>query len=369
MSPTLRCRCQTKGRSLTTTSGPGRAIRLALWVAFGSAFAATAGEFPEVTFSMPLTPVAHGGRAAFVESASLMGRVLDNVANAGRQGSGFNPLCFRAYPDKPVYSTGATGLNFEHVFNGVAANKGISMFTPRTDPVELAQVSSNSVRLHWPAQGSSWAMDCQLTYTLVGSNAIDLDFSATPAQERFGQGYAALMWASYLACTRDRKIHFFGVDGDREGWVAFGENEGDSFETGTVSFRGTEPLPRESGSQTLNIVEHPTKHFSKPFYYGLVDGDHDLETTNDTLAYVMMFDQEAPIRFAMWNFVKDAAGAADPHRPAWDWQFVIHQPEAGRQYRYHARLLIQPFTSREEILELYETWSKALEMSASQRSK
>jgi hypothetical protein len=136
------------------------------------------------------------------------------------------------------------------------------------------------------------------------------------------------------------------------------------FETGTVSYRGVAPLPFEKDSAALNIVEHPAKAFLKPFYYGLLDGDHDLGTTNDTLAYIMMFDQDKPIRFAMWNFVRDAAGKADPHRPAWDWQFVIRNPVLGKRYGYRARLVICPFSSRQEILHLYEKWTKTLAAAA-----
>jgi hypothetical protein len=316
------------------------------------------GEAVDRRLGIPLAPVAKAGQEAFVESESLIGRVLDNVANKGRQGSGFNPLCYKAFAGKPVYSTGATGLNFEHVFNGVAADKAISMFTPRSDPVELVQTSTNSVRLHWPADHSSWGTDCELTYTLTDRDAIGLEFCVTPTQERFRQGYAAFMWAAYMACARDRKIHFYGVEGDREGWLAFGEDVDGGFETGTVSYQGVAPLPYDRDSQALNIVEHPSKHFLKPFYYGLIDGDHDLATTNDTLAYVMMFDQTTTIRFAMWNFVRDAAGHADPHRPAWDWQFLIQKPVLGRQYRYRARLVICPFVSRENILQIYEEWAK-----------
>lgn len=41
-------------------------------------------------------------------------------------------------------------------------------------------------------------------------------------------------------------------------------------------------------------------------------------SVSTSLRLFMVFDQDTPVRFAMWNFVKDAAGKADPHRPAWD---------------------------------------------------
>ena len=46
------------------------------------------------------------------------GTLLDNVANASRQGSGFNPLCNAAFPGTSLFRDDAVGWNFEHIFNG-----------------------------------------------------------------------------------------------------------------------------------------------------------------------------------------------------------------------------------------------------------
>ena len=45
-------------------------------------------------------------------------------------------------------------------------------------------------------------------------------------------------------------------------------------------------LPYEEEAQILNFIEHPKKKFTSPFYYGLIDGDHDLETISDKLLYL-----------------------------------------------------------------------------------
>ena len=58
-------------------------------------------------------------------------------------------------------------------------------------------------------------------------------------------------------------------------------------------------LPYEEEAQTLNLIEHPKQKFITPFYYSLIDGDHDLETISDKLLYLVLFDQTDPIRFAM----------------------------------------------------------------------
>ncbi len=301
------------------------------------------------------------GHEILLESPDFTGRLLDNVSNAMHQGSGFNPLCYRHYPGKPVFRPDLVGLNFEHIFNGSAADKGICMFTPRKDVCELVSISTSSASLHWPMEHSSWNMGCSMTYQMASPNAIDIQFEVTPSADRFPLGYAAFMWASYMHRTRERCIHFLGQEGDRHGWIRFGEDLPQGFETGTVSFKDVPDLPYEKETATLNILEHPTKKFTKPFYYGLIDGDNDPATQDDTLVYIMMFDQSETIRFALWNFIRDSNNQPDPHSPAWDWQFVIHKPEVGKTYGYRARVVIKPFAGREDVEKEYANWKGSQE--------
>lgn len=306
-------------------------------------------------------PVQPGGQQAVLDTTKLWGRLLDNVANRNRQGSGFNPLFHLDYPDKPIFRTQATGLNFEHIFNGVAKDSAISMFTPRRDLVKLTAHSRQSATLHWPADGNSWGAESSMKYTFAAPDIVDLQFQTKFSQDRFGQGYAAFMWASYMGFTRDRFIHFYGIREGVEGWTRFGETQSDgNIELGTIRHAAAQPLPFEKGAQTLNIVENDAKQFLKPFYFGLLDGDHDMATREDTLAYIVMFDQMESIRFAVWNFIRNSSGAPDPHRPAWDWQFVVRKPELGKEYGYRTRIIIQRFTTAEDVLKLYERWVASL---------
>ena len=130
-----------------------------------------------------------------------------------------------------------------------------------------------------------------MIYDLSKKGQIDLSFECTPTKDLFPQGFVAMMWASYMNRTLDRKIHFWGKDGDRTGWVQFGVGKGKDFEVGTVAHADVSDLPSESGAQTLNLIEHPEKKFITPFYYGLLDGDHDLQTTDDKLLYLVLFDE------------------------------------------------------------------------------
>jgi hypothetical protein len=291
-----------------------------------------------------------------LSAGELTGRLLDNLANHNH--SGFNPLWHSFAPGNSLFRTDLVGLNYEHIYNGAAADREISMFTPRKENCELVVHSTDSATLRWPLELSAWKIGCELSYRLIAPHAVDLTFSATPTVDRFPLRYVVFMWASYMNRTRERTIHFLGRDGAQEGWINFGEDTPEGFETGAVGYEGLPPLRYEEGAQTLNILEHPTKQFKKPFYYGLLDADHDLKTATDTLVYIMMFDQTEPIRFALWNFIQDEQGKPDPHSPAWDWQFVIRQPVVGQTYRYHARVVIKPFLGREDVEREYEAWRR-----------
>ena len=302
---------------------------------------------------------AEGGHMVDLAGGAWRGRFLDAPANRGRSGNGFNPLRHERWPDQNLFRDDATGLYFEHIFNGTAADHALSMFTPNKDPHTVAGVSPVSATLRYPAETNTWKIASEMTYTLQG-DAIDIEFRATPSEERFPLGFAAFMWASYMNHTRERPIHFYGMKEGREGWVAFGEDLEEGFETGTIAFNGVPDLPYEEGAQTLNLIENPAKKFLLPFYYGLVDGDGLESTTEDTMAYVMMFDRQESMRFALWNFIRNAAGEPNSRSPAWDWQFVIHEPVPGKTYGYRARVLYVPFTTPEAIRAAYEEWAASL---------
>ena len=142
----------------------------------------------------------------------------------------------------------------------------------------------------------------------LGPDWVDMEFTARLTDASCAPlGYVAFMWASYMNRTRGRAIHFYGTCDGEEGWVRFGEDLPDGgFETGTVAHASVDPLPHEEGAQTLNIVEDPRKRFLLPFYYGLAESG---------MVYAMMFDQEAPIRFALWNFIPGRARTAGPPKP------------------------------------------------------
>lgn len=269
-------------------------------------------------------------------------------------GAGLSWIAHDKYPNTCPFRWVA--LNYEHVFNGAAADNLRAAETPRRDPLVLLPAMPDTVRAHWPAAQSSWDMDSDMAYTLTAPDAVDISFSVTPRKVCAPLGYVALMWASYLNFARDGRIHFWGEEAGQEGWCALGEPTGDSkLDLGsTVPFKGEATLPVEPQTLVINLTEHPTKRFLKPFYYGLTDGDQNFDTQDDTMVVIMMFDREAPIRLTRWNWT------GNPHWPAWDWQFVIRDPQVDTTYRYRARMVYKPFVSPEDVMAEYDRWRAGL---------
>lgn len=311
---------------------------------------------------LPLFVAALFGQTSLkVESPSFQGRLHDNISNQQRQGSGFTPLSVKPFAQQNLYRDDAVGLNFEHIFNGAEAEYDISMFTPRKDRCQLRRVKAHQYELSWPARDSRWSIDARMFYDLSHQGQIDLTFACTPKKDIFPHKYVAMMWASYMNRARDRKIRFWGKDGSRTGWVEFGVGTGNEIEVGTVAHHGTPDLRHDVNAQTLNVVEHPRKRFITPFYYGLIDADHDLTTHDDTLLYLVLFDQTDAIRFAMWNFIRDEHGNPDTHSPAWDWQYVIREPKVDQRYGYRARVVVEPYTGVDQVWNAYRRWTQEVD--------
>ena len=78
------------------------------------------------------------------------------------------------------------------------------------------------------------------------------------------------------------------------------------------------------------------------------------------MTLMLMFDRSHPktdeIRLSLFKFkVK-----VEQRKPAWDFQYVIHKVEEGREYGYRGRLVWKKFVSEADYLREYESWQKSL---------
>ena len=89
------------------------------------------------------------GERVTLKAGKLAGVLHDNASNAGRDGAGFNPLRYTDYPKSTLYRPDQVGLNFEHIFNGLARDYEPSFFTPRVDRNDQVVHSEQSASIRF----------------------------------------------------------------------------------------------------------------------------------------------------------------------------------------------------------------------------
>ncbi len=250
----------------------------------------------------------------------------------------------------------SAGLNFEHVICG-HSNRA-NAFTPRVGKYELLRLGDGvSAKLVRKAEDDPWELASSLKYTLTVPNAIDFEFQCRANnRELFGQrGYAVLFFANYMNDVAEVPIHFRGVTGpgEEEKWISAGAPPGhpDYNQGGTYRSLPAADLAYDTNHNfKLNLWSYDYPRFTRPFYYG---------RAAHGMVFILMFDRmhrrEDEIRFSLFKFKVPRRP-----RPAWDFQYVIHQVEAGRPYGFKGRLIWKRFVSADDCQEEYQRWQTAI---------
>jgi hypothetical protein len=252
-------------------------------------------------------------------------------------------------PDTPSASA---GLNFEHIISG--QNNQHNKFSPRKGPYSLHRLENGrSVVLRRDAADSPWQMASTLTYTLIEPHYIDFDFKCTPRDASlFGsRGHALLFFANYMNDVADAAIHFRGIseEGAEESWISADAPKGPSLYEGGGTYRHKDAPPLlfdEDLEFNLNSWSYDWPKYSEPLYYGLAAKN---------MVFILMFDraytEEDEIRFSVFKFKLNRFP-----RPAWDFQYVIHKVETGKEYGFKGRLVWKRYIGTEDCLEEYRAW-------------
>lgn len=250
----------------------------------------------------------------------------------------------------------SAGLNFEHIISGHSdpANK----FTPRHGRYTLHRLDERTVELRRRKEDSPWSVSSTLRYEVVPPHYVDFEFRCTPHDaSRFGeQGYGIFFWADYMNQVEDVALHFLGQEAanGEEKWIAGNAPQTHPDYVGGGTYRNVSAKALEYDEDhnfKLNVWSYDWPRFTKPFYYG---------RAANGMTLILMFDrtysEEDEIRFSLFKFkVKE-----EDRRPAWDFQYVIHEVDAGKQYGFKGRLAWKRFVDEEDCLREYKTWSKEL---------
>jgi len=250
----------------------------------------------------------------------------------------------------------SAGLNFEHIISGHKSEH--NKFTPRHFPYALHQLpDGDSVQLVRRAADSPWKVASTLTYRLVEPHYIDFEFRcrAKDASLFGSRGWALFFFANYMNDVADVPLHFRGIEepGGEEKWIVGDTPKGHPDWNTGGTYRHVDALPLEYDDDVkfrLNSWSYEYPRFKKPFYYGRAAHEMTL---------IMMFDKshttEDEVRMSLFKFK-----VPRKPRPAWDFQYVVHNVEENQEYGFRGRLVWKRFVSPEDCLNEYETWAASL---------
>ena len=251
-------------------------------------------------------------------------------------------------------SQGASaGLNFEHIISGQRSSN--NKFTPRSGPFTLQRLSDGrSIRLNRRADDDPWKVDSTLTYTMVEPCYVDFEFRCIPRDSRlFGErGWAIFFFANYMNDVAEVPIHFRGVRaaGGPEEWISGDAPPGhaDWNTGGTYRHVDADEIAYDTDHDfRLNNWSYDWPRYTRPFYFG---------KAADGMSLILMFDRDCTeqdeIRLSLFKFKLPKRP-----RPAWDFQYVVHQVESGKEYGFRGRLVWKRFVDATDALREYETWS------------
>jgi hypothetical protein len=285
-------------------------------------------------------------RFGTIAAGELTAVVGDNSAQ-GEHRAGYNgvwSLRHRAH-SRSLFVPALAGLNLEHLVTGASMADNAAFFEPRQAPMTFRAVSDTEAELHQPPTPKT-AVESWTRFRVVAPDYLDMEFRCVPRQDVFDRGYLSLFWASYIHAPADKSLYFSGgLDNQKELWTQFC--------TPWHNDQSTVRHRRDSFEMTFADDGRPTLYknlskfrFDQPFFYGRFD----------ELVWLVMFDHEEQIRLTHSPSGGGASAEFQTTNPAWDFQFVIQKPEAGREYGFRMRTMLRPRVSRSEILAEVRRW-------------
>ena len=270
---------------------------------------------------------------------------LDSLVNL-RDAPGFDAF-------DPDSKGASAGLNFEHIISG--HKNPHSAFSPRKGPFPMTVLyDQNSVELVRKREDDPWAMSSRLKYTVTAPNYVDVDFRCVPHDRAiFGElDYAVLFFANYLNDVENIRLNFQGIEGpgQAEKWIDVDAPQGhpDWNQGGTYRCSQAADLQYDADHNfKLNTWSYDYPRFTKPFYYGRAGNGMVL-----ILMFNKSYSEQDEIRFSLFKFKIPKFP-----RPAWDFQYVIREIQAEKEYGFKVRLVWKKFVSPEDCLREYQTWA------------
>ena len=247
-----------------------------------------------------------------------------------------------------MFVPAVAGLNLEHIVTGENLEDGKIFFEPRNAAMSFQQVSDSEAELHQPPTPTSH-VESWTRFRLVAPHYLDMSFRCMAHQAVFPRGYLSLFWASYINAPADKSMYFLGgLEGQKNSWTQLctqWHNDQSTVRHRDDEFQMTFP---DGGRDTL-FKSLSRLRYDEPFFYG----------NFDDLMWLVMFDRTAGIRLTHSPSGGGANSDLQTTNPAWDFQFLIQQPEVMKEYAFNVRTVLRPRCSRQELLGEFSQWRES----------
>lgn len=305
---------------------------------------------PTVASSLSLQPdsLENNAQHATLKAGELTAVIGDNSAD-GEHRAGYNGLWSLQHSagNRSIFVPAVAGLNLEHIVTGDHLEDGKIFFEPRNAPMSFRQLSDSEAELHQPPT-PTFHVESWTQFQLVAPHYLDMKFRCVAHEPVFPRGYLALFWASYINAPADKSMYFLGgLDGQDALWTQFCTQWHN--DQSTVRHRDDEfamtfpPDGRDALFKSLSRFR-----FDQPFFYG----------NFDDLIWLVMFDRTEGIRLTHSPSGGGVNAALQTTNPAWDFQFLVQNPEVMKEYSFRVRTVLRPRCSREEILGEFSQWNE-----------
>ncbi len=285
---------------------------------------------------------------ATLKAGSLTAVIGDNSAD-GEHRAGYNGVWSLQHTasTRNVFVPAVAGMNLEHIVSGEQLEDGKVFFEPRNAPMSFKQISDSEAELHQPPT-PTFHVESWTRFRLVAPQYLDMSFRCVAHQPVFSRGYLALFWASYMNAPIDKSMYFLGgLDKQRNRWTQLctqWHNDQSTVRHRDDTFEMTFPSDgRDALFKSLSRFR-----FDQPIFYGHFDD----------LVWLVMFDRTEGIRFTHSPSGGGENAALKSTNPAWDFQFLVPNPELKKEYSFRVRTVLRPRCSREDLLAEFEKWKE-----------
>lgn len=276
--------------------------------------------------------------------------VIGNNSAEGEHRAGYNGVWSLRHlaGTRSLFVPAVAGLNLEHIVTGEQLEDGKIFFEPRNAPMDFKKLSENEAELHQPPT-PTFHVESWTRFRLVAPHYLDMSFRCVAHQSVFPRGYLAFFWASYINAPADKSMYFFGgLDGQKNHWTQFctqWHNDQSTVRHRDDTYEMTFP---EGGRDTL-FKSLSRFRFDQPFFYGNFDDQ----------MWLVMFDRSEGIRFTHSPSGGGTNATLQTTNSAWDFQFLVQNPEVMKEYSFCLRTVLRPRFSREEVLAEFAKWKES----------